>query len=80
MSAVGTKYVRTILKATANNGVVNNTGVLFYPYYEAMLLNMVSNKDFNAPIKFPATTDVKITAVAEASGSVVSCDYRGWLE
>ena len=79
-SVVGTKYIRAILKASCNNGVANNTGVLFYPYYEVMLLNSLSNKDFNAPLAFPATTDIKITAVAEASGSVVTCDYRGWLE
>lgn len=81
-SAVGTKYMRLMVKASYNEktGTVSTSGVFFVPYYEVMLLNMVSNKDFNAPLKFPATTDIKITAIGEAAGSVVTCDYRGWVE
>ena len=79
-SAAGTKYLRAFLKASYNAGTVYTSGVQFYPYYECVLLNSVSNKDFNAPLMFPATTDIKVTAVAEASGSIVTCDYRGWIK
>ena len=79
-SAAGAKYLRVILKASTNAGTVFTSGVQFYPYYEVVLLNSVSNKDFNAPLVFHATTDIKVTAIAEASGSIVTCDYRGWIE
>ena len=79
-SAAGLKYMRVILKASLNLGTVFTSGIQFYPFYEVILLNNVSDKHFDAPLVFPATTDIKVSAIAEASGSLVVCDYRGWVE
>lgn len=81
-SVAGLKYVRAILKASYDdfNATVKNDGVFFMPFCEAVMLNSTFVKNFEVPLAFPATTDIKVTAIAEASGSVVSVDYRGWLE
>jgi hypothetical protein len=53
---------------------------LFHPFIETALLNSPYVKDLAAPIRLPATTDLKVSVVAEAAGSLATCHLRGWVE
>jgi len=80
-SSVGTKYVTVTLHV----GCVLSTGELiqrgmFYPTAEVLLLNNTYTKELTMPIKIPATCDLKASVIAEAAGSLVACNFRGWIE
>jgi hypothetical protein len=80
-SAVGTKYLTFTTHANYNN----STGTipqrtLFYPYSEVALLNSSYSKSLLVPTKLIATTDLKVSVIAEAAGSLATCHLRGWLE
>jgi len=80
-SAVGTKYLTFTTHAnydTATSALLQRG--LFHPYTEAVLLNAEFHKELEMPTKLPATTDLKVSVVAEAAGSIASCQLRGWLE
>lgn len=80
-SAAGTKYL--IFTTHANYDTATSTILqrgLFHPFSEVALLNSSYTKILEIPTKLPATTDLKVSVVAEAAGSVASCHLRGWLE
>jgi hypothetical protein len=80
-SAVGTKYL--IFTTHANydtaTGALLQRG-LYQPFSEVALLNSAYQKDLEMPTMLPATTDLKVSVVAEAAGSLGTCALRGWLE
>jgi len=74
------KTVRMTLHASITpDGVVNNTGALFFPFFEAMLVDNNVVSAANAPIIMPATTDIKVSVIGE---TLVQCtsEITGWLE
>ena len=80
-SAAGTKYV--IFTNHANYDSVTSALLprgLFYPFSEVVLLNSAYTKSLLVPTRLPATTDLKVSVIAEAAGSVATCHLRGWLE
>jgi hypothetical protein len=80
-SAVGTKYL--IFTNHANydqaTGVILQRG-LFHPFSEIALLNSAYSKELTTPTKIIATTDIKVSVIAEAAGSLGTCHLRGWIE
>lgn len=81
-SIAGAKYARIIGKSSYDpvSATTSTNGLFFMPFREVILLNGSNNKQLEMPLKFPEKTDIKFTAIAEAAGSLIVCDYRGWLE
>jgi hypothetical protein len=80
-SAVGTKYL--LFTNHANFDQATSTILqrgLFHPFSEVALLNSSYTKELTTPTKLPATTDLKVSVIAEAAGSVGTCHLRGWIE
>ena len=63
----------------APNGEISTTGLLFYPYFESMLVDGAAYDPSEAPIRLPATTDVKVSVVGETLAQC-TCRYTGWIE
>jgi hypothetical protein len=74
------KYVRFTTKANVDNlsGAILQRG-LFSPYNEIALNNTAYYRELNPPTKLPATTDLKVTALSDAT-AVGTCALRGWIE
>ena len=80
-SCAGTKYVRVINRANYDNASATILARgMFMGYTEAILLNSTEVVNFDPPTRLPATTDLKIDVIAEAAGSIVSVQLRGWYE
>jgi hypothetical protein len=80
-SAAGTKYM--IFTTHANYDTATSTILqrgLFHPFSEVALLNTAYQKPLLMPTRLPATTDLKVSVVAEAAGSIATCHLRGWVE
>jgi hypothetical protein len=80
-SAVGTKYLVFTNHAnydTATASILQRG--LYHPFSEVALLNGSYTKFLEMPTVLPATTDLKVSVVAEAAGSLGTCALRGWLE
>jgi len=55
-------------------------GLFFMPHAEVLLPNGNVIREFKVPIKFPATTDVKVSAKSDAGSAFVESSLRGWIE
>jgi hypothetical protein len=55
------------------------TGILFYPYAEALSDGSMLFEDVVMPLKFTAGTDIKMSGIATAAGSAVA-RMSGWEE
>jgi hypothetical protein len=74
------KYVRYTTRANYDNlsGLVLERG-LFMPFNEVALNNTGYFRELNPPTKLPATVDLKVSAISDAT-AVGTCALRGWLE
>jgi hypothetical protein len=74
------KYTRFTTKANYDNlsGSVIQRG-LFMPFNEVVLNNTAYYRELNPPTKLPATVDLKVSCLANAT-AVGTCSLRGWLE
>jgi hypothetical protein len=80
-SAVGTKYLVFTNHANYDTATDSLLSVgLFHPFTEVALLNSSYTKSLEIPTKLPAHTDLKVSVVAEAAGSLGTCHLRGWIE
>jgi hypothetical protein len=73
------EYARIYTRANREGATGFSTGNIFYPYTEVMAQNNTVVSNIDCPTKLPAMTDIKVSAVATASGAV-STVLRGWLE
>jgi hypothetical protein len=74
------KTVRMTLHASVNPyDVVSTSGLLFWPHFESMLLDNSTYDPSEAPLKFPAKTDIKVSVIGE---TLAQCTSRisGWIE
>jgi hypothetical protein len=74
------KYVRFTTRA--NYDEKSNTVLqrgLFMPFNEIALNNTAFSRELSPPTKLPATTDLKVSAIAD-SAAVGTCTLRGWIE
>ena len=74
-----THYCRIYTKANVEPSTGFNTGSLFFPYTEIVMSNNSLTREFELPMKLPAKTDIKVSALADFAGIVTSA-LRGWLE
>jgi hypothetical protein len=53
----------------------------FMPFFEFQIQDACMVREFFIPLRFPATTDIKLSGIADASGAdeACSCALRGYL-
>lgn len=69
--------------ARANLDDVNMTVLpvgLMMPYFEIQTQDSAFFREFEIPLKVPATCDVKLSAVSDSANSVCTAAIRGWTE
>lgn len=52
----------------------------FQPFFEITTQDNSFVRNFEIPVKIPATADVKLSAISNGAGSFCNCALRGWLE
>ncbi len=52
----------------------------FQPWFEMITMDASFYREFEMPIKFPATCDIKMSATSDGATSFTVCALRGWLE
>jgi len=77
----GGRYCRFTLRATYDD-LIGAPSTIFYPYYEIGVQDGAYTVCLDVPLKFIATTDVKISVIGDAGNADAICTaaYRGWLE
>jgi hypothetical protein len=50
------------------------------PFAEIAEPNGVFTRTFSVPLKFPATTDIKVSAYTDIGTAGIETSYRGWTE
>lgn len=73
------EYCRITTKANIDPTTKFKTDGIFYPFTDLFAQNISVSIMFTMPTKLPQKTDIKISAIGSASGSVIST-LRGWLE
>lgn len=74
------KIVRWIGRAQVDDTDPTTKISFFQPFFEIMTQDNNFHRDFEMPVKIPATADLRISAVSNGAGSYCSCALRGWLE
>lgn len=74
------KVVRWIARAQVDDTDPTTKINFFQPFFEIITQDASFHRDFEMPIKIPATADVKVSAVSNGAGSFCNCALRGWLE
>lgn len=72
-------YCRIYIRANSEVSTLFNTGSIFYPFAETISVGGSIPQEFTFPMRFPAKTDVKVSALADYAG-IVTVTMRGWLE
>jgi hypothetical protein len=70
------------LRATwdATSSTALTAGKFFMPYAEINHVDGYTVRNLEVPIKFPAHTDIKVSALCGQIATVCTASYRGWLE
>jgi hypothetical protein len=67
--------------ARTNLDDVNMTILDFFmPYFEIQTQDSTFTREFELPMKIPATCDLKVSAISDSANSVCTCAIRGWTE
>lgn len=74
------KVVRWTGRAQVDDTDPTTKIAFFQPFFEIMTQDSAFYRQFEMPIKIPATADLRISAVSNGAGSFCSCALRGWLE
>ena len=74
-------WCRFILRATYDDEISAVT-TFFLPFAEMLVMDATVDRELSMPLKFPAGTDIKVSAISDAGASneIVACVLRGWLE
>ena len=78
-SATKNEYVRMYTRANIEPATGFNTGLLFYPYTETILGGGAESINFPVPTKLPQKTDIRVCAIASATGGAATSVLRGYL-
>ena len=73
------EYARITTRANIDPTTKFKTDNMFYPFTDAVCQNTTINTNLSIPTKLPAKTDIKLSAIATATGVIVTT-LRGWLE
>jgi len=74
------KVVRWVGRAQVDDTAPTVRIPFFQPFFEIMTQDSAFVRQFEMPIRIPATADLKISAVSNGAGSFCNCALRGWLE
>jgi hypothetical protein len=74
------KIVRWIARAQVDDSEPTVRLNFFQPFFECLTQDSTVYRDFEMPIRIPATADIKISATSDGAGSICICTLRGWLE
>jgi len=74
------KVVRWIGRAQVDDNDTSTKINFFQPFFEALTEDASFIRDFEVPVKIPATADLKVSATSNGAGSFCFCSLRGWLE
>jgi hypothetical protein len=74
------KVVRWIARAQVDDTDPTTRISFFQPFFEIMTQDNNFYRQFEIPVKIPATADLKISATSNNAGSFCDCALRGWLE
>jgi hypothetical protein len=72
-------YCRLIIRANVEPTSLFNTDRIFYVFRELISVGGSIPKHHDFPLKFPAKTDIKVSAIADNAG-IATSTLRGWLE
>jgi hypothetical protein len=78
-STAGKSERMVLLTSVTPHGVVSTTGLVFWPKYEAMVVDSNVQKTDGAPIICPPKTDIKVNIFGETNAQS-TCSYSGWIE
>ena len=81
-SAAGNKNVLMSLKTNyddVDNRLLTPLGVFFMPSAEVLLQDAGFVREFELPMYFPATTDVKCTGLSDSAGALCTTVMRGFV-
>lgn len=73
------EYARITTRANVDPSTGFKTDSIFYPFTDAVCQNTTINTQLSIPTALPATTDIKLSVIASATGIVVTT-LRGWIE
>jgi hypothetical protein len=76
----GKATVRWIGRAQVDDTAPTVKIAFFQPFFEILTQDDSFYREFEIPIKVPATADVKVSATSAGLSSACSCELRGWLE
>jgi hypothetical protein len=74
------KIVRWIGRATVDDTAPTVKINFFQPFFELHTMDSSFVRNFEMPIKIPATADLKMSAISQGATSFCTCALRGWLE
>jgi len=74
------KVVRWIGRAQVDDTAPTVKIAFFQPFFEIITQDASFVREFEIPIKIPATADLKISATSNGAGSYCDAALRGWLE
>lgn len=73
------EFARITTRANIDPDTNFQTDGLFYPFTDIVTQNNTNNIQLNMPTKLPAKTDIKFSAIATVTGTIITT-LRGWLE
>jgi hypothetical protein len=76
----GKAVVRWIGRAQVDDTAPTVRIAFFQPFFETVTLDDSFYREFEIPIKIPATADLRVSATSAVISSACSCALRGWLE
>lgn len=78
--SISGKTERVILHTSCRqDGVVITTGLIFFPQFEAMLMDSSVSRRAEAPIMCHEKADIKVSVIGETN-AIVTSELSGWIE
>lgn len=81
-SAAGGKNILMSVKSNyddINNTLLTPRGVFFMPSVEVLIQDDNFYRELEIPVRYPATTDLKATALSDSAGAICTSIMRGFL-
>jgi hypothetical protein len=76
----GKAVVRWIGRAQVDDNDPTTKINFFQPFFEKLTLDNSFYREFEIPVRIPATADLKLSATSSVVSSACNCELRGWLE
>jgi hypothetical protein len=76
----GKAVVRWIGRAQVDDNDPTTKINFFQPFFEKLTLDASFYREFEIPIRIPATADLKLSVTSAVVSSSCNCEIRGWIE